>query len=52
MNFLFFIKKEDEIFFKEFNLKSWIFEEILKFKKVNYNDNIILNEANTKEKYI
>ena len=50
MNFLSFIKIEDEIFFKEFNLKSRNYEEILKYKKRNDNYNVILNVTNTKEK--
>ena len=42
INFLSFIKKEDQTFFKEFNLKSRNYEEILKHKNIHkYN---IMNE--------
>ena len=47
INFLAFIKKEDEAFFKEFNIKSRNYEEILKYKNIHKNN--ILNEKGIDE---
>ena len=47
INFLSFIKKEDEFYFKEFNLKSRNYGEILKFKNIHKNN--ILNEKDNSE---
>ena len=47
INFLSFIKKEDEFYFKEFNLKSRNYGKILKLKNIHKNN--ILNEKDNNE---
>ena len=47
INFLSFIKKEDEFHFKEFNLKSRNYGEILKFKNIHKNN--VLKEKDNSE---
>ena len=47
INFLSFIKKEDEFYFKEFNLKSRNYGEILKFKNIHKNN--VLKEKDNSE---
>ena len=49
INFLSFIKKEDEIYFKEFNAKSRNYREILKYKGKYKKSGINIEEENEEE---
>ena len=49
INFLSFIKKEDEIYFKEFNAKSRNYREILKYKGENKKSGINIEEDNEEQ---
>lgn len=49
INFLSFIKKEDEIYFKEFNAKSRNYREILKYKGKNKKSGINIEEDNEEQ---